>query len=201
MKTFVNDPYLVEIEDALSPQLCNSLIEKFNHVIFSERQKVDQLSICYRDGKKLCTACNCTRLNLMEHPIFTEEIFQVANISNQLFAQYKQITDSVPIQFPTKYTFESIKIKRYLPNTDQQFKMHIDADSWNMSKRFLAIIFYLNDGFEGGETTFIKHRKTITPKQGKCVIFPPYWPWLHKAEQVEGDCSKYFMGTYLTHVD
>lgn len=201
MNFFLNDPYLVTYENVLSDSLCDSIVKKYNYVLKNEKEKIDKLSICYKDGNKLCTACNCTRMNLMEHSIFKNDIYNIAHISKDIFKRYVKETESQTWQFPKKYNFESIKMKRYLPNTDQGFKPHIDVNSWESSKRFLAIIYYLNDDFGGGETNFIKHNLKIKPKKGMCVLFPPYWPWIHSAEMVTGNNSKYFLGTYLTYVD
>jgi hypothetical protein len=65
--------------------------------------------------------------------------------------------------------------------------------------RFLSFIIYLNDDFQNGETYFIRHDKKIKPVTGKAVVFPPYWPWLHSAEEVTGGNPKYFLGGYCVY--
>lgn len=42
----------------------------------------------------------------------------------------------------------------------------------------LTVLFYLNDGFSGGETTFADWEITVHPKQGQALIF--YHPILHE---------------------
>ena len=69
MNFFLNDPYLVTYENILSDSLCDSIVKKYNYVLKNEKEKIDKLSICYKDGNKLCTSCNCTRMNLMEHSL------------------------------------------------------------------------------------------------------------------------------------
>jgi hypothetical protein len=40
--------------------------------------------------------------------------------------------------------------------------------------RIATLIWYLNDGFEGGATHFTQLNITVTPKQGRCLLF--YYP-------------------------
>ena len=61
------------------------------------------------------------------------------------------------------------------------FKPHYDACegakefchrmNGNIGPRYLTVLFYLNDNFDGGETVFPKINKTIKPKKGKAIIF------------------------------
>ena len=41
----------------------------------------------------------------------------------------------------------------------------------NKGPRYLTVLFYLNDNFEGGETIFPKINKLVKPKKGKAIIF------------------------------
>jgi len=82
--------------------------------------------------------------------------------------------------------FEQIQVVRYKPT--QEYKEHFDIchpqqahyDHLKTCKedfkkfnsvRYATIIFYLNDGFKGGETYFPNINKKIIPKKGKALIF------------------------------
>ena len=82
--------------------------------------------------------------------------------------------------------YENIQVVRYHPN--QEYKHHYDichpiqghAEHLKTCKqdykkynslRYATILFYLNDGYEGGETYFPKLNKKIKPKKGKALIF------------------------------
>lgn len=41
----------------------------------------------------------------------------------------------------------------------------------NNGPRYLTVLFYLNDNFDGGETIFPKINKLVKPEKGKAVIF------------------------------
>ena len=45
--------------------------------------------------------------------------------------------------------------KRYNSGTGEQFDDHVDVCNLESSKRYLSMLFYLNDDFTGGETVFL----------------------------------------------
>lgn len=75
---------------------------------------------------------------------------------------------------------ERFRFYRYTQG--QTFKVHFDGafERTKHEKSFLTLIFYLNDEFKGGETTFFHYRGSLdnsplryqcTPKQGNALIF------------------------------
>ncbi|WEJ63601.1 2OG-Fe(II) oxygenase [Thiomicrorhabdus lithotrophica] len=79
-----------------------------------------------------------------------------------------------------------IRMKRYLPNTNDSFSEHVDVSNYASAKRFLVFFIYLNDDFEGGETSFKQFNIKAKPKQVRMILFPPMWSWLHQAYSVKG---------------
>ena len=101
--------------------------------------------------------------------------------------------------FPPKYGIEPFKIKRYEANGVDEFGWHVDVNSTDSMKRWLAFFCYLSDNDEG-YTTFPYQKVATDCKKGTIVVFPPMWPWLHQgAKPVQK--SKYFLGSYLHYVD
>merc|ERR1712110_192818 len=70
---------------------------------------------------------------------------------------------------------EFFRVYRYDPG--HYFQPHQDGDFKrpNGEKSFITMIVYLNDGFEGGETSFFdfeeKQRTPVVPECGKCLLF------------------------------
>lgn len=78
-------------------------------------------------------------------------------------------------------------IKRYAASTNDQFLTHYDALGDTVS-RSLAMIWYLNTVDEGGETRFPFLDIAIKPERGACLVFPPFWNYIHKANRpLSGD--------------
>lgn len=65
---------------------------------------------------------------------------------------------------------ELLRCYKYLPG--EQFRRHEDfAFEWSDTKRtFYTVLFYLNDEYTGGETTF--DHTMVIPETGLVVIFP-----------------------------
>lgn len=74
-------------------------------------------------------------------------------------------------------------IQRYLPN-EGYFATHCETTCKENSYRVMAWMIYLNTVNNGGGTYFPQYSKTISPEQGKLVMWPSYWTHLH-----HGICS------------
>ena len=141
-------------------------------------------------------------MNLMNSPDtpFRDDLDFIGNLLMESIDKYKEDVKLTSFQFPKKFGVEAFKIKRYLPNTTDEFPAHIDVDNYKNARRFLVMFFYLTDN-EAGETEINFGEDTfISPcKKGSILIFPPMWPWVHTGKApVNG--SKYIMGSYLHYV-
>lgn len=99
---------------------------------------------------------------------------------------------------PTAHGWEQFRIKRY-KNKGDQFREHVDIGDLDSSKRYLAFLMYLNDGFDGGETEFTTCGLTVEPKAGRVVMFPPTWNFPHQGNKLK-DGKKYILSTYLNYI-
>jgi len=89
---------------------------------------------------------------------------------------------------------EGCNIKKYVGGSNDVYKRHADVSDLACSRRYLAMVFYLNDDFTGGETVFYPDR-VVTPMKGSVLIFPPYWMFPHEGKPVITG-NKYIMSTY-----
>ena len=105
------------------------------------------------------------------------------------------ITD---MMFPQKYSFEMIRLKRYLPNGVDEFAPHVDVGNLDSARRFLVAFLYLDDN-EAGHTTFPQWDIAVKPETGRMLIFPPMWTHLHAGTKPIGK-PKYIVGLYLHYV-
>jgi len=98
----------------------------------------------------------------------------------------------------TPVTLEFPVIKKYSVNANHRFDEHIDVGDLTSSSRFLAVLFYLNTVETGGETVFTQLGKTIKPKQGSVLIFPPYWMFKHCGNPPVSN-DKYIITSYFRY--
>jgi 2OG-Fe(II) oxygenase superfamily len=182
-------------DNFIEPNICDTLVEKYERVWNEEQEKIKKLSLC--SG---CTLCTCERIDIMQHETFNGYWEFAAHKFNEAIEKYKKDVNLDPVQFPDKFGFEHIKIKRYMPNTEDQFRTHVDVADHDTAKRFLIFIVYLNDNFEHGETTFPVFGDQVKPVKGRLLMFPPTWTYLHRGEKVFGDNPKYILGSYLNYL-
>jgi len=74
------------------------------------------------------------------------------------------------------------QIQYYLNNGQDGFKPHVDRNSIGSSNRELAVIIYLNDVEEGGETCFPIQNAKVKPEMGKVVWFPAGFTHPHEGK-------------------
>lgn len=102
-------------------------------------------------------------------------------------------------QFPDRFRFETVRIKKYRPGGVDAFDLHTDVGDHESARRFLAFLLYLNDVPKGGETVFPDLALQIVPKAGSVLVFPPLWMWRHEGRAPQGG-PKYIVSSYLHYL-
>ena len=69
------------------------------------------------------------------------------------------------------------------------------------NKDVFTSICYLNDDFEGGETSFPHFNTRTKVGTGTVLLFPCSWSYLHKGNPISSGNPKYVLGTFLNYVD
>jgi hypothetical protein len=73
----------------------------------------------------------------------------------------------------------------YIPHTDT---------GANLLDRYFTVVCYLNDDFEGGETSFSQFGYSVSPQPGMAVVFPA--TYVHRAERLTSG-EKYIIVSWL----
>lgn len=89
---------------------------------------------------------------------------------------------------------EGFRIKRY-PKGAGRFGEHIDATPTTPTRVF-ALILYLNDVAEGGETEFPVQDIKVAPRAGRLAISPCTWTYPHRGCTPQSD-DKYIINNFL----
>jgi hypothetical protein len=183
--------YISTYDNIISKTFCNELIEKFenNPQCYSVEDKSSQN-----------WAMHFTQINFYKHDIFKQEREKLDTIFREAVNHYVYDNQIEKAQWPSKFRFEQIRMKRYLPGGEDRFDLHVDVTDYNSARRFLVLFFYLNDEFEGGETVFPQLNIMVKPKAGRLIMFPPMWSWPHKANPILSGKPKYIVGTLLHYI-
>lgn len=182
------ESFIKVYDDTLSKEVCENAIRLFEK---------EEHEVWDRDGRP-----TFAQFNITEHiekgthkdwDIIQSTLIQSAHDFIQRYMDECNCRE----YFPMKTSLEQFRIKRYNPDSEDQFKWHVDVGDHESAKRMLVIFWYLNDVEEGGETEF-KHMK-VTPKRGRMLVFPPTWTYPHAGLPAISN-AKYIAGTYIHYV-
>tara|TARA_R100000781_G_C4061814_1_gene121284 strand:- start:369 stop:965 length:597 start_codon:yes stop_codon:yes gene_type:complete len=95
-----------------------------------------------------------------------------------------------------KLSYTGLKIQKTLP-TEGYHVWHIEhGEGGDSEKRAFVFAVYLNDVEEGGETEFLHFSKRVKPKQGRIVIWPAGFPYVHRGNPpLKGE--KYLLTSWM----
>ena len=174
--------------DVMTDEKCQYFIDKFE--AHPEMQEIQNNS----QDKTL------TFINLMSSPDtpFREDLNFLSNLFMENVEKYKKNCRIKPFQFPDKFGVEAYKIKRYLPNTTDEFPAHVDVRDRATARRFLVMFVYLTDNYAGQTELEVLAGKSPC-RRGSILLFPPLWPWVH-AGKAPVKNPKYIIGSYLQYV-
>ena len=200
IKTIMGSQFIKLYKNILPPELCSHMINTYERLWREQEEQIKKLSLCHDEyGEKLCGACNCQRLDIMQHREFKESFNQVIRRFEYVISQYKKDTIIDDCQWPERYRYENFGLKRYLCDGEQQHDTHIDASDVDSAKRFVALVCYLNDDFDGGETFFPQYNYETTVSTGSVLVFPVSWSYLHRGKPPTGGYSKYILNSFLQY--
>ena len=172
--------FILKIDNVLPAIICDDLIK-----IFEESNYKTRLD---NNGYP-----NWTNLFMCNYHPKEEE--RLRPIYMQVALKYQKWLGEYGRHFNTRnFQLEGSNIKKYVSGTNDVYKKHSDVASLRSCRRFVAMLFYLNDDFEGGDTIFYPE-VSIRPKKGSVIVFPPYWLFPHEGTPViKGE--KYIMSNY-----
>jgi hypothetical protein len=173
----MKDPFIVEILNSLDPVFCHGVIAKFEQ----DADKGRGESASGADGVKKSTDLHIT--SKPDEWGAEDKVFFSA-LGQGLQAYSRAMTERFPTTPVSIYsgldhmiTDSGYQIQR--TEVGEYFHWHSDNLFESGTSRVLAYIWYLNDVGVGGETEFINGAK-VRPEQGKLVLFPTTWTYVHR---------------------
>lgn len=180
-------PFVKVFENVIPVENCKAIVAEFEKTPeeFIQREIEDYIKF--------------TEINLNKGQKWSKAIQYMMSVCNSLYHEYKKEFDIDFLQVPEVYGFEEFRMKRYLVNNHDEFKLHVDVNDCESASRYMSFLIYLNDVEEGGETTFGRNDEVVVkPKAGNVLMFPPLWTYLHTGKKpISG--SKYILTTYLKY--
>lgn len=178
--------YVQCFDHALEPDFCQRMIESFNRLSRFHA----------RNGRGVMTQLEesaWTELNVSKTADASFEAFFREQTLRHLALYNERVALTLPV--PPRNRLENLRIKRYSVDAGDQFQPHFDALDY-CSNRYMVFLWYLNDVSEGGETEFCDLGLRIEARQGRLLMFPPYWMFQHAGLPPRSN-DKYMISTYL----
>jgi hypothetical protein len=124
--------------------------------------------------KDNCFGCDGSNVEVWEEnlkPLFVNLI--------QAFNFYKKLT-GIHKYYGDHFRIDTTKIQKTEPGEGYHI-WHIEhSGRMDFIKRILFFIIYLNDDFTAGETEFLHMKQRVNPKQGRIIIAPAHFPYVHR---------------------
>lgn len=188
--------FLYRKENALSPELCQAFIDTF------ETSDEKQPGVLYGpDGHSSNLGKKSTDITFhpgyLQHDTWGPLLNQLIPIVEKGKEDY--ITRNITaMQKMDPFRIDSqFNIQRYLP--EEGFTgWHCERAGLKHSNRILVWMVYLNDLTDRGETEFFYQHHFEEPKQGKLVIWPSDWMYLHRGVPSLTQ-TKYILTGWFTH--
>jgi hypothetical protein len=171
-------------DNVVDDDYCDYLVERFENT--PEHWDVQSSS-----------SYDFTQIDMGKHMKSWQKEF--GELLNHLFEYVGKYKEDVKPMWPDKHGFEIPRIKRYLPNGTDEFRRHVDVNSYDNARRFLVFFLYLVDVEKGGETIVMPKggESVVSPcKKGSLIAFPPMWTHPHMGK-APIDVPKYIVGSYL----
>lgn len=124
---------------------------------------------------------------------YPKEIDFLMSLFSTAITRYENdINCSIPIQQAEQF------LGRVYRKGEGFYKEHIDNGGINTSLRCVSMLLYLNTVLEGGQLNFPRQNKLIDIKQGRLVIFPSNWMYVHAA-YIPISNDRYIIRTFMTY--
>lgn len=188
------DHSIMQWDDALTLSECQNIIR-----IFETSEEDHYAGSVFVDGKPVLekTVKKNTELNVSDLST-TFKWFNVERLLTRTVRKYLNLYQDSNIIFATQQNplgDEGFRMKRYMNDGLDHHAYHSDSCQDN-NQRILAVLIYLNNVDEGGETTFLNQGIQIQPVTGRIAIFPTSFSFVHAGRHPISN-SKYVIINFL----
>lgn len=183
------DRDLITLYQGLDPAECRAVIERFDMDDRKSRGLVYRQGQVRTQEEAIKSSWDLEILDQGEwRPVF-RAIHPRIQACIQHYLSRSPILQSFDLQV-TGY-----KIQMY-PRGEGYFRWHADSTGAGVQSRQVAMILYLNDVAQGGETEFFHQGIKVAPRAGQLLLFPAGWNYMHRGE-VPVSQDKYIVQTFV----
>jgi 2OG-Fe(II) oxygenase superfamily len=219
--TVYEDQFIYVIENLLDQEFCDYVIRLINTLPLENAldSKIECFVYYYTrllhnaNAKVYSFATNKSSNSLMYsnklNGITMDDITQFTDRTHAYMRRIKEIMSSINnhivFDYTSGYNLRKIYGETHLHSDgclsySNETSYRIDGEDVEDNDeeyiRNAAMVFALNDDFEGGEFQFPSQDIQIKMKKGSIIIFPPYYTHPHRVTKVEENKYRYTINTW-----
>ena len=178
--------FIYEVDNALPPEICREMIRRFE-----EKQDQQYLGRIGQMADENRSIKRSTDLVVSGKEDWKDVDY---NLHRSMALMMREFREKFPY-FKGRFKDMGYAIQRTDPG--EFYHWHIDGGSHQFAERQLVVVWYLNDvDGPGGETEFLFQGVKVKPKEGKMLLFPPFWTHEHRGVTLEKGV-KYIATTWV----
>lgn len=187
-----NKDFIMVWDNIFSQEMCNQVIEHFNYAkslgLTYSRQQVEGIpTVAKKDETYFPVDEMIEELQIANSKIFSTLKDVLQPITHQYVQEYSGLTNAT-------FAFNTFRLQKTPIGGGYHAWHHERGDNENIY-RVLAVILYLNDVHEGGETEFFHQHKRLQPKAGRLCIWPAGFTHTHRGNPPLSN-EKYIITTW-----
>lgn len=184
---------IVEFNNFISDEKCDEMVDWFES---NSHLQIDGSVAGTLDGKSDNYVMMDFKKAKQSNPPPNDPVSHL--MTNIIFDAYQTYSDMRPAP-QMNICARGYSIRVYKKN-EGYFKPHIDQDAGGNVTRIFAIIMYLNDVVDGGETEFPHYDLKVKPEKGKVLIFPCNYLFPHQGNMPVSN-DKYIATSFINYID
>lgn len=186
--------FIYEIDNILPKNVCEQIIKRFKNDNKKEPSKIGPEGRVDHDVRK------STTLNISEHKSWSDIDKILFDAITKAFSEYREYIKKYTLPHISDNLFENIVDEGYTINemkVGEFYEWHVDDMVKSQQRRALSCVMYLNtlEEDQGGCTEFWCGKK-VRPQQGKILLFPSSWSYIHRSAPVKNSGVKYTCVTW-----
>ena len=188
--SFLTD-FIKIYESALPPDLCGEIIKRFDGspTVTTELEHPSQEAHPLRSYQEIVLAKG--------HQEFLDIQPVMMKVAELAALKYQS---EIPVRtFPKEIGCENFRIQKFRAGTGDRHSYHVDVSNYASARRFLGMVWFLNDVEKGAEQYFPHPNIRVKPQSGRMLIYPAMWLYPHTVEPV-GETDSYIVSTFLHYI-
>lgn len=194
MKADIRD-FIGVFDDSVRPDLCKDTVEYFNYLkdsnlVYTRQQDEGVEKLKKEDETYFFQDEMVDNFRLQNTHIIREVNVAFSSAINHYFNEYD-------ILHGTNYGVYSYRLQKTKIGGGYHV-WHHERGMIENQHRFLAVLLYLNDVDEGGETEFLYYPRRVKPKAGRILICPAEFTHTHRGNPPISN-EKYIITTWVSY--